>query len=346
MKKATALLMLATIMFRLFAVAGGAEMILEQLLPGIISKAEETNMAQESLPEPSDRDDGKDAIPVSAPTEAIYQVIIPELGNGTQEEETAVAEDDTEILSTTIRGGLMINNSTGYEPDIGYLLSEGTNLNLPSEGPQILIIHTHGSEAYAQDAFDKYVPSDISRTQDKEHSVIRVGDELTTRLESFGLNVLHDREIYDYPSYTGSYNRSQTAIENYLEQYPNIAMVIDLHRDALGTGDVIYKTIAEVAGETSSQLMLLVGTGENGLYHPHWQENLKLALTLQRAVDSRYPTLARPVALKQERYNQHLTKGSLILEVGSSGNTLREAICAVRLFADAIGDTLLSMVAQ
>ena len=345
MKKATALLMLTTIMLRLFAIAGGAELILEQLLPEHADKAEEMNIVQELPPDKPAIADRKDEIPVSAPEATAYRVILPVSGDEKPEEDISVEEDTTEILSTTIKGGLMINNSTGYEPDIGYLLSERVNVKLPSDGPQILIIHTHGSEAYAQDAFNKYVPSDTSRTQNKEHSVIRVGDELAERLEGFGLNVLHDREIYDYPSYTGSYSRSQTAIENYLEQYPDIAMVIDLHRDALGTGDVIYKTVAEVEGETSSQIMLLVGTGENGLHHPHWQENLKLALTLQQAIDSRHPTLARPVALKQERYNQHLTKGSLILEVGSSGNTLREAICAVRLFADAIGDTLLAMAA-
>lgn len=255
-------------------------------------------------------------------------------------------EEARTILPTTIAGGLKIENATSFEINIDELLSDGLSLRLPKEGPQILIIHTHGSEAYTPDDADMYKPSDTSRTEDKSFNVIRVGDELTSALEAFGLNVLHDREIYDYPSYTGSYTRSQAAIEAYLEQYPDIAIVIDLHRDALGTGGVVYKTVAEVADETSSQLMMLVGTGENGLYHPDWQENLKLALVLQSAVTQKYPTLARPVALKQERYNQHLTTGSLILEVGSNGNTLREALCAVRLFADAIGDTLLMLVAQ
>jgi stage II sporulation protein P len=81
-----------------------------------------------------------------------------------------------------------------------------------------------------------------------------------------------------------------------------------------------------------------------GLYHPYWTENLKLALKLQEAVTAKYPTLVRPIALKRERYNQHLTRGSLILEVGSSGNTLQEALRAVRLFADSIGPTLTSLV--
>ena len=66
-----------------------------------------------------------------------------------------------------------------------------------------------------------------------------MGDELAAALEEQGLTVLHDREIYDYPSYTGSYNRSGAAVEAYLAEYPDIAVVIDLHRDALGGDEVV-----------------------------------------------------------------------------------------------------------
>ena len=134
------------------------------------------------------------------------------------------------------------------------------------------------------------------------------------------------------------------AVENYLAEYPSIAIVIDLHRDALGSGDVVYKTKAEVQGQSSAQVMLLIGTGENGLYHPNWRENLKLALYMQNAMDDKYPTLARPIALKKERYNQHLTTGSMIIEVGSSGNTLSEALLAIDLFADSVGPALAELI--
>ena len=249
-------------------------------------------------------------------------------------------DEGTLIVPTTIYGGLTIKNSTSYDIDVGALLAEGTGITLPSEGPQVLIVHTHGSEAYTPDAYDRYEETDTDRTEDKNYNVIRVGDELSEALEAQGISVLHDREIYDYPSYTGSYSRSGAAVESYLAQYPDIAVVIDLHRDALGDGEVTYKTVAELDGVASSQLMMLVGTGESGLYHPNWTENLKLALYLQQAVNARYPTLARPVSVVQERYNQHLSTGSFILEVGSNGNSLQEAITAVRLFADAVGPAL------
>ena len=259
-----------------------------------------------------------------------------------QETDSVDASPAQEILPTTIYGGLTISNATSFTPDIPLLMAEGWGGVLSADGVQVLIIHTHGSEAYAPDG--AYVPSDVGRTQDRNYNIVRVGDELAAILEGNGLQVMHDREIYDYPSYSGSYSRSMEAIEGHLKEHPEIAIVIDVHRDALGSEDVVYKTVADIAGEASAQLMMLVGTGENGLEHPGWEENLKLALTLQSAVNQKYPTLARPLALKQERYNQHLTTGSMILEVGSSGNTLSEALRAVRMYADAISPVLTQMI--
>ena len=247
---------------------------------------------------------------------------------------------EQELRETSLRGGLSIKNETSYEVDAAALLREGPGLRLPAEGPQILIIHTHGSEAYTPAGLDRYEASDSSRTQDPQYSVIRIGDELASLLEQAGLRVIHDREIYDYPSYTGSYTRSGQAVEAYLAQYPDIAVVLDVHRDALGSDDVVYKTLAEEEGVCASQVMLLAGSDDSGLEHPNWRRNLALALYLQQAVDYLHPTLMRPVELVPQRYNQHLCPGSLILEVGSSGNTLQEALAAIRLFAEAAGPAL------
>ncbi len=252
-------------------------------------------------------------------------------------------ETEQEILETTIPGEHLLKNDTAYEIDPGAILAEGPGLRLPAEGPQILIMHTHGSEAYTPAGLDRYDASDANRTQDPRYSVIRVGDELAERLEEQGLRVLHDREIYDYPSYTGSYSRSGEAVARYLERYPEIAVVIDLHRDALGADGVVYKTMAEEEGTVASQVMLLVGSDESGLEHPNWRSNLSLALYLQQAAATAHPTLMRPVSLVPQRYNQQLTGGSLILEVGSSGNTLQEALSAIRLFAGAVGPALLAL---
>lgn len=248
------------------------------------------------------------------------------------------------IIPTTISGGLVIKNSTDYSVDVSELMKQGSPVKLKKGEPQILIIHTHSSEAYSPAGLDKYVGSGNSRTQDNNYNVIRIGTELGKYFEKYGLNVIHDCGVYDYPSYTGSYNRSGAAVEKYLKEYPSISVVIDLHRDAIGTNDVIYKTVATETGVCASQLMFVMGTDESGLEHPNWTKNLRLALYLQNAVSEKHPSLMRPVTLVPYRYNQHLSTGSVILEVGSNGNTLQEALAAIRLFGETAGPALAELV--
>lgn len=279
------------------------------------------------------------------PTGGTVPTTVPRLLSATREEAAlSVLPETDEVLETAIEGGMRIKNETQYWVDAADILSGGLALTLPASEPQILIIHTHGSEAYVQSGADRYSASDDDRTEDTQFNVVRIGDELTEILTEAGLNVIHDRGIYDYPSYTGSYTRTGEAIVQYLESCPGIRVVLDIHRDALGSNGVVYKTMAEEEGTTASQVMLLVGTDESGLEHPDWRGNLAFALYLQNAANSAYPTLMRPVALVPQRYNQQLTPGSLIVEVGSSGNTLREALAAVRLFGRAIAPALLDLV--
>ena len=245
---------------------------------------------------------------------------------------------------TAVFPDVAVTNRSSRTVDIQALLQEKPDVQLPQGQPQILIIHTHGTEAYTVSPGSEYTESDEYRTTDSNYNVVKLGEVLQQELSAQGLHVIHDRGLYDYPSYTGSYDRSAAAVEQWLAQYPGIAVVIDLHRDALGSGDAVYKTRAELSAEPSAQVMLLIGTGDNGLAHPRWQENFKLALRLQEAMDKTTPTLARPIDLVAERYNQHYTTGSMILEVGSSGNTLPEALCAVRLFARAAAPVFLSLV--
>jgi len=248
-----------------------------------------------------------------------------------------------EVRPFTDARGVAVKNTTGYAVDIPALMAEELKQRLPESGPQILIIHTHGTEAYLPSPGEEYQASDAYRTTDPAHSVIRVGDALQQRLESYGLRVIHDRALYDYPSYTGSYSRSEAAVEDWLRRYPGIAVVIDVHRDAVGSENILYKTAAQLETESAAQVMLVMGTGENGLEHPLWRENLKLALAMQSAAASLCPTLTRPISLVPERYNQHLTTGSFILEVGTNGNTLPEAIRAAELFADAAASVFLTL---
>lgn len=284
----------------------------------------------------------KNTISLAAPTtEAVYPTGTP---LDTPEPVVSEAPVRPTIVPTTISGGMVIKNSTDYDIDIDAIVRQGCSLRLERDKPQILIIHTHSSEAYSPAGLDKYEDLGTNRTLDASYSVIRIGNELTEIFEASGLNVIHDTQVFDYPSYTGSYNRSCEAIEKYLADNPSIKIVIDLHRDALGSDTITYKTAATEQGVCASQAMFVIGSNASGLEHPNWQQNLSLAVYLQNAVCQSYPSLMRPILLTKYRYNQHLTPGSMILEVGSNGNTLQEALAAIRLFGSVAGPALAQLV--
>ena len=349
MKRMVALTILAGVLVRLAVLAGAGE-TLGGWVRGlgaderIVSAALRAELGETpETPAPPQEQSAKAALPAAAESSEYYAAEEAEsAGEAETPQETAAP---AEIVAHTITGASSVHNSAGVALDVEALAAEGlAGLRLPAEGPQVLIFHTHSSEAYTQDIYDPYEASDPYRTEDKRYNVIRVGDVLAERFEAAGLTVLHDREIYDYPSYTGSYTRSGAAVEQYLAAHPSIRIVIDLHRDAIGSGDAVYKTQASLSGKTSAQVMLLVGTGQNGLWHPNWKENLKLALYMQAALDARYPTLARPIELVKERYNQQLSTGFLLIEVGSTGNTLAEATEAASLFGETVGPALAKLI--
>lgn len=235
----------------------------------------------------------------------------------------------------------MLKNKTSYVIDTERLLSEPLSYTLQVGAPQVLILHTHGSEAYSQEG-GAYEESDTSRTLDKTKNVVHIGAVLTEELSARGLTVIHDSGLYDHPSYSGSYSRSLRTVEEYLRKYPTIKVIIDLHRDSATdeNGEVYRTEYTAPDGSSSAQVMLIAATGEAGLSFPDWEENLKLALRLQNSMERFYPGLARPILVSDQRYNQHMAPGYLLLEVGTDGNTLAEAETAVRFFSDCMADVL------
>ena len=238
---------------------------------------------------------------------------------------TAQGKEGSQYLS---RDGLYLydRSKMGLTPAV---LDEGRVDFTLGEGPQILIYHTHGSEAYAQSDGETYTESDPYRTTDCTHNVVRVGEEMARIFRSYGFQVIHDTELYDYPAYSGAYERSGAAVRRWLEQYPTIRLALDVHRDALvGNDGAIYKLITQENGRRAAQVMLVVGTGHEG-----WKDNLALGVRVQRELLADYVTLARPVVLRSGKYNQDCLPGSLLVEVGGHGNTLTEALAGAQLFA-------------
>lgn len=221
------------------------------------------------------------------------------------------------------------SNFTHYDPDLGALLTKPLSWDLRSGGPAVLILHTHATESYTG------TPG--YRTEDPNYNMLRVGQEIARVLEENGIGVIHDTTLHDKPSYNGSYNNARQTIEARLKEYPSIRMVLDVHRDALELDDnTQLSTHAQVDGEESAQLMLVMGTNAGGLYHPGWQENLAVGMKLQVLLEREYPGVCRPMHLRTERFNQDLSAAGMIVEVGASGDSLEEALVAARAFARSI----------
>ena len=293
-----------------------------------VGKGETGEAVQESpqpTGEPDDPEDPEELPEVTAaPEDIVGRTLLPTSGEGYDSAQ-----------------GVYIENRPGLDLDVAALAQAQLTLTLPEEGPQVLIVHTHGSEAYTPDGTDTYVATGECRTTDTSKSVVRVGDEIAKVLTEMGLTVVHDTALYDYPEYNGAYDRSLAAVENWLAQYPTIQVVLDVHRDALiGSDGTVYKPITTINGEKCAQVMLVMGS--NALYdHPGWLENLALAVQVQKEMNTLWPTLARPIGLRENRYNQQTAPGAMLVEVGSHGNTLQEALSAARMFARALGAVLL-----
>lgn len=224
-----------------------------------------------------------------------------------------------------------------YRPDLETLLQASLSWDLSNGEPAVLIIHTHATEAYTQTPGTGYVPWGNYRTLDEHYNMVSIGDEVARLLEQSGISVLHDRTFHDYPSYNGSYSHARNSIADYLARYPSIRMVLDIHRDALSTdsGDQLT-TSATVGGQKSAQIMLVIGTDASGNHHPNWQRNLALALKLSAQLERTDPGITRPIYLRSERFNMDMTPGSLLVEIGASGNTHEEAVIAAHALARGI----------
>ena len=235
---------------------------------------------------------------------------------------------------TNIYNSVKIKNESSYE-----LTNEMMIPNVEFENKKdIIIYHTHTCESYTPTNENNYIASGNFRTTDLNYSVSRVGDELSNYLQSKNFNVIHNKNIHDYPAYTGSYSRSLLTINEITSNNPNLELIIDLHRDALSNSS--YGPKIKFGDEVVSQLMFVIGTDGGGLDHPNWLNNFKLAIKIQEKANEMYPGLFKPIILRNSRYNQHVAKGAFIIEVGATGNTIEECNASMKYFAKVIEEIM------
>ncbi|MBR5311540.1 MAG: stage II sporulation protein P [Clostridia bacterium] len=246
-------------------------------------------------------------------------------------------------MSSSAPHSLGLINETPYEPDL-YALSEAARAiptyaelakTYGSSAPVVLILHTHTTEAFADTSADDF------RSTDSLRNITAVGSVIAGRLTENGIPVLHCTETFDAPDFNMAYYNAALAIRKYIEEYPSISYVLDIHRDSIVSGDGWVSPVTQTGGSSAAQMMFVVGTDHGGSGHTGWQDNLALAARLQKSLSGDCPTLMRDISLRSASFNAQYTSGSLLVEIGSCASTLDEAKTAAERFADHLAREIL-----
>lgn len=287
---------------------------------------------------------------VSTPKETINTAAQADKKTETDKKEDNTGETTFPIIesqfaaSGTSYDNFYVKNSTDYVMNFGQLLSAplGFTMENTSE-PQVLIVHTHTTEAYVKKDLGYYYQGQEFRSTNDSENILRVGEAIIKTLNKNGIGAVHAKEYHDDPAYNGSYDRSEQTIYKYMEQYPGIKVIIDIHRDSIGYDDERgkIKPTFVAKGKKAAQVMIMSGYDPYNEYgFPEWESNLKFALRLQQKAETMYPGMTRPLYFGDFAYNMFINSGSLLIEVGTEVNTLNEAVYSGELLGDVLSSVL------
>ncbi len=234
----------------------------------------------------------------------------------------------TSGATDTINGISVKNTTSTKKPDFEALLQEEPDIEIKDKAdPTVLIYHTHTTETYLLSDNGVFYEDFKTRSTDSSKNMIRIGEEICRVLSENGIGFIHDKSVYD-ESYEGAYSRSRVSVEEYLERYPTIQLVLDVHRDAIYYSDTEHaKPTAEINGRKAAQIMIITGAEDGYISDfPNWENNLKFSLLFQKTAEEIAEGLMKPVFFCQRKYNMDLGVCSVLLEIGTDANTLDEAL--------------------
>lgn len=204
-----------------------------------------------------------------------------------------------------------------------------SKLRVTNNKPQILIYHSHSRETYSDSPKGNY------HSEDKDHSVMSVGCLLTNQLSDLGWGVIHSTTFHDSPTYNNSYSRSAETIKSVMNQYNDVDITIDLHRDGLNIpneavkNNIHDKYTTTINGEKVAKFFFVVGARNDDV-----KKVQNLANGLTKYAKQKYPDLIMPVVLKPYgRFNQSICDNAILVEVGSNGTTTAEAQASAKYIA-------------
>lgn len=290
---------------------------------------------------PPDTEAVSDAV-VDIPDAPSYEVAEEDRGRVIEEKFSSTADKNAVIFGK----GTIKNYTEKSLESIEKMLKTPWDETLTSDSQtvQVLIMHTHTTESYEPYDRDFYDINYSARTLDENFNMIKVGNAIAKTLSENGIGVVHDTTVHDYPSYNGSYERSAETVKTWLERYPTIKVVIDVHRDAIERtvdGETVrVKPTTEINGKKAAQLMIIAGCDDGKMNMPNYKENLRFAAALQDRLETDFPTITRPLMFDYRKYNQNLTTGSILVEMGGHANSLDEAVYSGELLGKSLSTLL------
>lgn len=243
------------------------------------------------------------------------------------------------------KGGQVRNCTSVSNSELEERAAEGRafNIEIGSDEPQVIIYHTHTTESFELEDKSFYDADFNGKTTEPDKNMTAVGDEICKQLEESGITVIHDTLVHDYPSYDAAYDSSRETVSELLEEYPSVKIALDIHRDGIETAEgVRLAPVAEIDGREAAQIMIISGCDDGTMGMPNYMDNFGFACDLQSQTESMFPGLTRPILFDYRFYNQDLTTGSLLIEVGSHGNTLDQA----KYSGELIGRSLVELLTK
>lgn len=240
-------------------------------------------------------------------------------------------------------GTLELSNETPYELNMEELLAMERVIPPAYElyelygedAPLVLILHTHGTEAFSDSAANDYRSTDITK------NIVSLGTIIADKLNSIGINTLHSTTMFDEDDFTMAYYNASIEIRKTLEQYPSISYIIDIHRDSIESDGVYIAPATESPEGSTAQMMFVIGTDYGGSGHTTWRNNLSLAARLQTELNNSTPQLMRSINLRSASFNEQYSDGSLLLEIGACASSHEEVSRSAEKFADALAREIL-----
>ena len=230
---------------------------------------------------------------------------------------------------------------TDGKADVESALLQELDWDLTDPGFTVLIIHSHISESYTKNDGEsyEYKGGDPYRTEDERYNMIAIGERVAQVLREHGINVIHDTTSFENPNSDYAYQNAKAHLTELLEDNPSIGLILDLHRDAVQNEDGSqWAPTVTVDGEKCARVSMVIGYPD--AYNSAWKQNLSFAVKLGAQMNRNNERIFRQlfVTTTTYNYNQYLGPVSMLIEVGTAGNTLDEALKAAEQLGYAIVD--------